>query len=95
MVLEIDVQGAVAVREREPEAVVILVLPPSRAEQVDRMRKRGDSESHVAQRLATSDAEEEAGKELADLIVLNGELDAAIEVIESFIVEVRGQRPQR
>ena len=95
LVLEIDVQGAVAVREREPEAVVILVFPPSRAEQADRMRKRGDSESHVAQRLATSDAEEEVGRELADLTVLNGELDAAIEVIESFITQIRGQRPQR
>ena len=92
LLLEIDVQGAVAVRLREPAAVVVLVLPPSRSEQANRMRIRGDEEDHIAQRLATSDAEEAAGRELADLVVLNAELDAAVDVVESFLGEVRRQR---
>ena len=37
LVLEIDVQGAVSVRDRDPDDVVVLVLPPSRAEQERRM----------------------------------------------------------
>ena len=85
-------QGAVAVRLREPAAVVVLVLPPSRSEQANRMRIRGDEEDHIAQRLATSDAEEAAGRELADLVVVNAELDAAVDVVESFLGEVRRQR---
>ena len=56
------------------------------------MRIRGDEEDHIAQRLATSDAEEAAGRELADLVVLNAELDAAVDVVESFLGEVRRQR---
>jgi len=92
LLLEIDVQGAVAVRLREPAAVVVLVLPPSRSEQANRMRIRGDEEDHIAQRLATSDAEEAAGRELADLVVVNAELDAAVDVVESFLGEVRRQR---
>ena len=40
LVLEIDVQGAVSVRNRDPSALVIMVLPPSRAEQERRMRRR-------------------------------------------------------
>jgi guanylate kinase len=92
LLLEIDVQGAVAVRESEPEAVVILVLPPNRSEQESRMRMRGDDEKDVAQRLATSDAEETAGRQLADLVVLNDDFAAAVDSVESFIAEARQQR---
>jgi len=92
LLLEIDVQGAVAVREREPNAVVILVLPPNRYEQESRMRSRGDDEMHVVQRLAASDAEEEAGRELADLVVVNADLAITVDAVESFIGETRHQR---
>ena len=92
LLLEIDIQGAVAVREREPDAVVILILPPNRSEQESRMRMRGDDEKDVAQRLATSDAEEAAGQQLADLVVLNDDFAAAVDSVESFIAEARQQR---
>ena len=92
LVLEIDVQGAVSVRERDPEAVVVLVLPPSRNEQERRMRHRGDDDSHVAKRLAKSDAEEQIGQELADLVVVNNDLDSAVHEIRDLIAQVRQQR---
>ena len=81
-----------AVREREPDAVVVLILPPNRSEQESRMRMRGDDEKDVAQRLATSDAEEAAGRQLADLVVLNDDFAAAVDAVESFIAEARQQR---
>lgn len=89
LVLEIDVQGAVSVRERDPDAVVVLVLPPSRAEQERRMRHRGDDHEHVAKRLAKSDAEEAIGHGLADLIVVNSDLDEAVGEIRDLIAERR------
>jgi guanylate kinase len=92
LLLEIDIQGAVAVREREPDAVVVLILPPNRSEQESRMRMRGDDEKDVAQRLATSDAEEAAGRQLADLVVLNDDFAVAVDAVESFIDEARQQR---
>ncbi|HIF66975.1 MAG TPA: guanylate kinase [Acidimicrobiia bacterium] len=91
LLLEIDIQGAVAVREREPDAVVVLILPPNRSEQESRMRMRGDDEQDVAQRLATSDAEEAAGRQLADLVVLNDDFAVAVDAVESFIDEARQQ----
>jgi guanylate kinase len=92
LVLEIDVQGAVSVRARDPDAVVVLVLPPSRAEQERRMRHRGDDEEHVAKRLAKSDAEEAIGHDLADLIVVNSDLDDAVDEIRRLIAERRKLR---
>lgn len=92
LVLEIDIQGAIQIRQRDPSAVVVLVLPPSRAEQERRMRERGDSEEHVAKRLAKSDAEEQIGRELADLIVVNGDLDEAVGEVAKLIARCRSER---
>ena len=55
------------------------------------MRSRGDDEMHVVQRLAASDAEEEAGRELADLVVVNADLAITVDALESFIGETRHQ----
>src|SRR5208282_4883884 len=52
LVLEIDVQGALQVKEKLPEAVAIFVLLPSRAELEQRIRTRGqDSEDEIQRRL--------------------------------------------
>tara|TARA_Y100000768_G_scaffold52283_2_gene34370 strand:+ start:1634 stop:2203 length:570 start_codon:yes stop_codon:yes gene_type:complete len=95
LLLEIDVQGAVAVRERQPDAVVILIVPPNRLEQESRMRARGDGEEHIKQRLSAAEMEEKIGRELADSVVLNGELDAAVSEVRSFIADVRQRRFSR
>jgi len=41
LVLEIDVQGAAQVKEKLPESVAIFILPPSREELEQRLRRRG------------------------------------------------------
>ncbi len=89
VVLEIDVQGAIQVRRVDPEAAVILVLPPSREEQRRRMAHRGDDDVHIAKRLAKSDAEESLGMELADLVVVNDDLDRAVGEVQAFIEDLR------
>ena len=48
LVLEIDVQGALQVKEKLPDAVAIFVLPPSREDLEKRIRERGqDSEDEI------------------------------------------------
>ena len=89
VVLEIDVQGAVQIRERDPAALVVLVLPPSREEQRRRMHHRGDDADHVAKRLAKSDAEEDIGRTLADLIIVNDDLDRAVTAVQVSLRERR------
>ena len=95
LLLEIDVQGAVAVRERQPDAVVVLVIPPDRREQERRMRSRGDSENHIQQRLDAAEVEEQTGRSLADAVVLNEELQTAVVEIESIVAAVREQRMKK
>jgi guanylate kinase len=53
LVLEIDVQGALQVKNKLPESVAIFILPPAREELERRLRSRGqDSDEEIARRLA-------------------------------------------
>ncbi len=92
LVLEIDVQGAVSVRNRDPSALVIMVLPPSRDEQERRMRRRGDPDADVARRLAKADEELAVGYRMADLIVVNRDLSSTVSEIAAFVERTRTQR---
>ena len=94
LLLEIDVQGAVAVRERQEDAVVVLIVPPNRPEQERRMRARGDSEEHIAQRIEAADAEEQIGRELADSVIVNADLDLAVAEVMSLIADFREQKSE-
>ncbi|WP_428121515.1 guanylate kinase [Candidatus Poriferisodalis sp.] len=93
LVLEIDVQGAVSVRNRDPAALVIMVLPPSRAEQERRMRRRGDPDSEVFRRLVKADEELPVGYRMADLIVVNRDIGSTVDEIAAFVDRTRSQRP--
>jgi guanylate kinase len=64
MLLEIDVQGGLQVAERVPEAVFILLTPPSDAELARRLRGRGtEDEATVQRRLAKANEEIRAARD--------------------------------
>jgi len=82
VVLEIDVQGAVQVKAKCPEAVGIFILPPGEDELLERLRRRArEDEAAIQRRFA------EAKREIAeahqsgayDAFIVNENLDAAIE----------------
>lgn len=89
ILFEIDVQGATQVRRRHPEAVVILVLPPSRQVQEERLRARGDDPSVIARRLALADGEEETARALANHVIVNRDLDQAVEEAAAIVYSHR------
>jgi len=91
MILEIDIRGAQQVREKFPDAVVILVLPPSREELERRMRQRGDREELIRARLELGDAEEAQGRKIADHVVVNDDLDRAVEDLAGIVNAHRSQ----
>lgn len=92
VLLEIDVNGARQVKSKRPDAVVLLILPPSRQAQEERLRRRGDAESTIASRLARADEEERVGRELADHVVVNDELSRAIDEVVGIVVSVRREQ---
>jgi guanylate kinase len=91
MVLEIDIRGAQQVRERYPDAVVVLVLPPSRDELERRMRARGDSEALIRARLELGETEERQGREVADHVLINDDLERAVEELAGIVRAHRSQ----
>jgi guanylate kinase len=92
VLLEIDVQGAAQVKKLQPQAVVILVLAPSREAQEARLHGRGDDEAVIARRLAGAPAEEVAGRAMADHTVVNDDLNRAVEEVAAI---VEGHRRSR
>lgn len=92
IVLEIELHGAQQVREQHPEAILVFVRPPSREEQQRRLQGRGDSETHVVERLQKADDEERLGAERADVVVINDDLDRVVAEIESIIGAARSLR---
>ena len=89
VVLEIEVDGARQVKAVRPDARLIFVLPPSRAEQERRLRGRGDAPERVEARLRKAETEEPVGLALADHVVVNDELESTIEEMLAIIDEAR------
>ncbi len=77
VLLEIDIQGARQARRVRPDAVLILLLPPSPQAQEERLRARGDDESHIARRLLAGEAEAQEGRAIADAVVVNHDVTQA------------------
>jgi len=77
LVLEIDVQGALQVRQKLPGAVALFVLPPSRAELERRIRARGqDSEDEIHRRLDRA-RQEMLSYSSYDCAIINDDLERA------------------
>jgi guanylate kinase len=85
VVLEIEVDGAQQVKAVHPDAVLLFVLPPSRAEQERRLRGRGDPEDKVQQRLRKALDEEPIGLAIADHVVVNDDLDQTVAEMAALI----------
>lgn len=89
IVLEIELHGARQVKAKHPEALLVFVQPPSREEQQRRLVGRGDPDRHVEERLRKADEEEREGTSLADVVIVNDDLDRAV---EELLAVVRGAR---
>ncbi len=81
--LEIDVQGALKVRERRPDAFLIFIEPPSTEELRKRLEGRGtETPDRIELRLANAEREMSCADRY-DARVLNDDIDrAAEELIE-------------
>jgi guanylate kinase len=92
LVLDIDVQGAAQLKERIPDAVSIFVLPPSREILEQRLRARSqDAEAVILRRLADA-AGEIRNYRLYDYVLVNNDLNLAVETLKSI---VRAERVRR
>ncbi len=79
IVLEIELDGAQQVKRQYPQAILIFVLPPTREEQERRLRGRGDPGDKVLARLRKAEMEEPVGRQQADYVVVNDELERTVD----------------
>ena len=85
VILEIEVQGALQVRQIFPEALLLFVTPPSADELKRRLVGRGtESAEVIAQRLAIS-AKESVLMPKYDYLIINDVLDEAVAEVHRII----------
>ena len=93
VLLEIDVQGALAVREQFPEALLVFLRAPDAAEQEARLRGRDtDDPEQLARRLETARAEE-ALADRFDVVVVNDDVERAVEELTAILKARRAAPP--
>lgn len=79
VLIEVDLQGARAIKRAMPEAVTVFLAPPSPDELLRRLRERGtESEAELERRLQTA-TEEMAAQEEFDLVVVNHDVQAVVD----------------
>ena len=85
VILEIEVQGAMQVKECMPEAHLIFIEPPSIKILEERLRGRGtDSEESILKRLATAEVELSRKMEY-DIRLVNDDLDRATDELIAYV----------
>ena len=92
VLLEIEVEGARQVREREPGAVIILITAPTMHTLEMRLRGRGDDEEHISARLESTRREVAKGAELANFKVVNDDVERVSREILSILEGLRQSR---
>ena len=91
VVLVIDVQGARQVRSRGIETVGIFVLPPSAAILEQRLRGRSkDSVEQIRRRLEVARREVDEFEQY-EYVVVNDEIDAAVDRLRAIVTAERGR----
>jgi guanylate kinase len=84
-VLEIETNGALAVRDRVPAAVTIFVTAPSREERERRLRSRAtESEGEIDERLDIAERQLELAPEF-DHTLVNDDRERAVKELEGIV----------
>lgn len=85
VILEIEIQGALKVKEKYPEAVLIFVVPPAAADLKARLLGRGTETEEVIEKRLKRALEESEGMESYDYILVNDTIETCVEELHGLI----------
>lgn len=85
VILEIELQGALKVKRKFPETLLLFVMPPDAQTLIARLRKRGTETEEVIRRRLARAVEESEGIEEYDYMIVNDDLDQSVELMHSLI----------
>ncbi len=94
VILEIEIQGALKVREKYPTALLLFVMPPNAAELRKRLEKRGTEGPAIIRMRLERALEEAKGIEKYDFIVINDKLEECVRNMHS-LIQAAHETPER
>jgi guanylate kinase len=94
VILELDIQGALAVKRVRPEAVLVFIEPPSLEDLLLRLRGRGTEDPETISKRVKAAYEEVKNKGLYDYIVVNADVKKAQEELVRILDGQSNERTQ-
>ncbi|MBQ8816292.1 MAG: guanylate kinase [Lachnospiraceae bacterium] len=85
VLLEIEIQGALQVKEKLPDTMLVFVMPPSAEILFNRLKGRGTETDDVIRKRMLRAVEESQGIEQYDYILVNDDLDVCVEGLHQMI----------
>jgi len=85
VLLEIEIQGALQVKEKLPETMLVFVMPPSAQILYERLKGRGTETDEVIRKRMLRAVEESQGIEQYDYILVNDDIDVCVESLHQMI----------
>lgn len=85
VILEIEIQGAMQIKKKFPEALLMFVMPPSAEILKERLVGRGTETAEVIDKRMKRAVEESEGIENYDFIVINDDIDECTEKMHHMI----------
>ena len=85
VILEIEVQGALQIKEKFPETLLLFVTPPSAQVLKDRLAGRGTETEEVINKRMRRAAEESESMSLYDNIIVNEDLEECVKFTHNVI----------
>lgn len=94
VILEIEIQGALKVKEKLPETLLLFVMPPSAEELQRRLTGRGTETAEVIKSRMERAVQEAEGIENYDYILINDDLNECVEQMHDVILTAH-RRPDQ
>lgn len=86
VILEIEIQGALKVKEKYPDALLLFVMPPSAEELKRRLVGRGTETEEVIEKRLRRAEEEAEGIEAYDYILINDKLEDCVKELHNLVM---------
>lgn len=89
LIVEIDVQGALQIKEKRPDATLIFILPPSFDELKNRLKERCTETIEVIEKRLSIVESEYAKKDFFNYQLVNDRLEASVLELEKILTKER------
>ena len=91
VILEIEIQGAMQIKAKNPEAVLVFVTPPSFEELRNRLIGRGTETADVIESRLRRASEEAEGMSSYDYILVNDQVEDCVDRLHQIILSERAK----